>query len=436
MTRLRFEQTHINHLANANVNADDLIIHNVVAMQIGPGQDSRWLGVDLTTLHQMQDLGNAKQRGILMHFGHPGASDNAMGYQVARGKNFRVVGDRLVHDAELILHAKRSPVFSQDPLEYIMRMAEDYPNDIAESVVINGTKVWVLDDESEVDFYKEDKALEYDGDRPVRAIHDYPVLRIEKFHNVDFVIQGNLTPGGIHHQFAQAMFDETSVHGDLFELFNMADETRQRYDIPIEDIPSKIVQLGNSYLNKIGSEERITMDPLETNPVVPSSDDTTHAPPVSPVLAQAEIDALQQQVNALQTAQTETMTVSTEEYEGLQSRVATLEQQNKQLFGIMSALVQSHKTLQANQNTLDSKLRVLNNEQVVTTTVDNHAPMVTNQFMEQAFEQVGGQTPTHFAETETNQANLSGTQGEDPTSNNPVLATLMANNKRKYQPNS
>ncbi|GEM_PF-4189982 len=409
-SRMRFNQQRVGITSQSKVDRENKIIRDVVAMQIGPGQDSRFLGVDLISLQETQDLGNAKPHGVIMRFGHPGASENAMGKQVAWGKNFRVVGDRLIHDAHLMLPASKSPAFDHDPLEYLMDMAEDEPFAIAESVVVNCYKAWVLDDGTEFDTDNPPDGIEFENGKPTRAIYDYPVLRITKLHQVDFVTEGNLTPDGLHKQFAQAMFDD-SVHGDLFELFNMADETVQRYDIPIEVIPSKIVQLGNSYLSKIGSEERLIMDPLETNDVV-QHDETADAPPASTPLAQADIDALRQQVDALQSAQAEAVPASTEAFDGLQDRVAQLEAQNAQLvaqnaqlFEIMKAMATGLQGVQANQDTLDSKLRVLNNEQVQTVPVSNHNPMVSNAFMNQAFGEVEDQNPMHFSQRKTEVAN-------------------------------
>lgn len=253
--RMRFHAQNIISLKQSRVDRQHKIIHDVVAMQIGCGQDSRDLGVDHKTLHQMATLGNQKARGVLGRFGHPGASDNAMGYQVMRAKNFRVIGDQLLHDAHLILHAQDSPVFERDPLDYLMNMADDNPQDLGESVVITTDLAWVLNDGSEIEYWKDAEATP----QPQSSRFDYPILRPVTFHNVDFVMEGNLTPDGLYSQFANAMFAD-SVHGDLMTLFNNADVVRQRYHIPIEALPNKIVQVGNSYLHHLGLGETLTME--------------------------------------------------------------------------------------------------------------------------------------------------------------------------------
>jgi hypothetical protein len=382
--RMRLHAQNIVSLKQSRVDRQHKVIYDVVAMQIGPGLDSRDLGVDRKTLHQMMELGNKKSRGVLGRFGHPSASDNAMGYQVMRAKNFRVVDNKLLHDAHLILHAQDSPVFDRDPLDYLMNMAEDNPQDLGESVVITTDLMWVLENGSELAYW-EDQGNAIPTPQPQNSLFDYPILRPQKFHNVDFVMEGNLTPEGLYSQFATAMFAD-SVHSDLMTLFNNVDDVRQRYNIPIEVLPDKLVHVGNSYLHHLGLGENFTMT-AEQTPQVALDQDTSIPPAVDITPTDSTLADFQDQIHALsaridQSAITEddnSVTLSQEEYSrllGLETQLVTIQQQMQQLFQLMSGLQGNYESLHTNQQSLNQKVLVLNNEQAQVVPVPTSAQQV------------------------------------------------------------
>jgi len=362
-----------------------------------------------------------------------------MGYQVMRAKNFRVIGDQLLHDAHLILHAQNSPVFERDPLDYLMNMAADNPQDLGESVVISTDLVWVLEDGREVDYEKTSDDIQYEDGRPVTAITPYPLLRPGSFHNVDFVMEGNLTPHGLYAQFASAMLAD-SVHSDLMNLFNSVDAVREQYNIPIEILPDKLIQVGNAYLHRLGLGEKLTMSHQELQALEASTTETAPAadlPPLdnTPPDFQTQLDALAQRVEQSAAVEHNTVSLSPEEYArllGLETQLATLTQQLHQLFQLMAGLQGNYEALHENQQLLNQKLKVLNNEQVQVVPVPNSAQSI--QMGQLIPYDVLDQQPIHHSQRAHDFAKpADGFSPVLPSTDNNPMGRLMSNVNRRTQ---
>lgn len=231
-------------------------ITNVVAMQIGEAQGHR-MEADLTTLQLTANLGNANPKGIRGRLGHPGVSENTTGKQVQIASGFSVVGDKLVHTSQLLQTARKSPAFAQDPVEWILDVAEKNPTELGESVVIDTGAVWKLADGSEID------AFDSDGDfvkRPENAMTKYPVMRPVHLHMIDFVNEGALTPDGLFSQKTQFFAEGTSRYAE--QLFDIVDEWRSAYRIKLDEVPHKVTQMLDAYLE---SRRKVKMNDNETN---------------------------------------------------------------------------------------------------------------------------------------------------------------------------
>ena len=241
---------------HVQVDRQSLTLRGLVAMQADVEALGHGVMTDRRTLELMVALANVPgRRPIRGRFGHPGISENATGKQVMTSHNYRIVTDGrgtfLVHDAQLLEAARVSPVFGQDPIEYILAMAETSPAEFAESVVIQQYLVWVRPG-GELPVYE--KYEDEDGDmawrknpRPADALTLLPVIRPVEFYYTDFVNEGALTHNGMFGMDTTAVF---SGHSSAYaaELFDLVDRWREAYKIGIDDLPTKVESMMNRYM--------------------------------------------------------------------------------------------------------------------------------------------------------------------------------------------
>jgi len=241
---------------HVQVDRQSLTLRGLVAMQADVEALGHGVMTDRRTLELMVALANVPgRRPIRGRFGHPGISENATGKQVMTSHNYRIVTDGrgtfLVHDAQLLEAARVSPVFGQDPIEYILAMAETSPAEFAESVVIQQYLVWVRPG-GELPVYE--KYEDEDGDmawrknpRPADALTLLPVIRPVEFYYTDFVNEGALTHNGMFSMDTTAVF---SGHSSAYaaELFDLVDRWREAYKIGIDDLPTKVESMMNRYM--------------------------------------------------------------------------------------------------------------------------------------------------------------------------------------------
>lgn len=222
-----------------NVDRDALIIHNVAIMQANVEALGHGVMSDDTTIRQCAMLGNQPSRGIQGHLGHPGMSENSSGKQFYTCRNFYVAGDRLLADLHMFEPARRAPVFTFDPVQWMMDMAEQHPDQLAMSAVIGMQPVWIMEDGSEesaeVDDFGDNEELPYSATTPL------PVIRVEAFYNADVVEEGALTYDGLFSVDTPAFYSQ--------ELFEILDEWRAQFRIPLEDVPKKAHQFASKYVN-------------------------------------------------------------------------------------------------------------------------------------------------------------------------------------------
>lgn len=239
---------------------------------------------DHKALELLAALGNGHAKGVPGRFGHPGISENATGRKVQMATNWRVVRKAavidgkpfggthgepqefsyLLHDAELIEAARTSPAFAQDPVAYILQIAESHPQQFAESMVLRATLVWTTADGKEVPVYETDgtdgtdeqgAAVVRRNPRPNNALTKVPVLRPFELIAVDFVNEGALTHTGLFPMSEGAGAGPcvnifTPQAGASFyvqQLFETVDELRQRFHIPLEVLPQKVERLLRLY---------------------------------------------------------------------------------------------------------------------------------------------------------------------------------------------
>lgn len=258
----RFAQMPTPAATTPQVDQENAILRGVTAMQAGVEAIGHGCMADRKTLQMMVDLSKQKpQAQIRQRFGHPGVSENITGKQVSIARNFRVNGDNLVHDSYLLESARLSPAFAQDPIAYILNIAQNAPTEFGESVVIEANTVWVLPGGVELDCCDDDNwppgvAVDAETGVPVNAINPLPTLRPTEFYYCDFVNEGALTHEGMFPGMNDGEEGDMSASRRLFasgpsayaeELFILADQFRNQYNIPLERLPDKLNQLLAAY---------------------------------------------------------------------------------------------------------------------------------------------------------------------------------------------
>ncbi len=253
-----------------NVDRDNRRLFGVIGMETGEAL-GHGVWADEITLEMVADLGNEKTalrkkkkkdqrrmgnepKGIRQRFGHPGMSESATGKQLGIAENFRVVDGRLLHDTRFFEFASLSPIFTQDPVEYIMTAAETDPEFVNESAVLDADLVWVFENGDEQELTDEEAFDAHFGEAipPEGASYELPVLRPNDIHFFDFVNEGALTNSLLPPDIEAQMFEQAfSGHSSEFsnQLWQALDEFVDRYSIPLEELPVKANQLLSKYVN-------------------------------------------------------------------------------------------------------------------------------------------------------------------------------------------
>ncbi len=200
------------------------VIRGVSAMQaveaLGHGME-----IDQISLQQVAALGNAAGgKGIKVRFGHPGACDNALGTLVGHATSFRVAGNKVLHDITLTDAAAISP--KGDLRAYVLKMAQDNPQDFGMSVVIKAQRAWKLAEGGEV----------ITKERPANAAGDLPFARVTELKASDFVDEPAANRDGLFSDAdLVAAFSGTS-NEDAEDAFAALDSLRDRMGLSVLDV--------------------------------------------------------------------------------------------------------------------------------------------------------------------------------------------------------
>lgn len=232
-------------ITSQNVDRMNDTLHDVVVMIGNAEALGHGIMTDMKTLHMAAQLGNENPRGVPSRFGHPGMSENTLGKKVGFSRHFQVRGDKLYADIKMMAAARKSPVFTQDPLEYLYQVAEQNPQDMGMSVVIDTDLVWIMPDGSE------ESALDEYGfindERPDNALNELPIMRPMFFYFNDFVAEGALTHDGLFSQ-RERLFSDSTGSGYAETAFEFLDLWREKFGIPLSQVPQKADSLIQFYL--------------------------------------------------------------------------------------------------------------------------------------------------------------------------------------------
>lgn len=140
--------------AGAKVDAETRIISDVILCQVG---EAKGHGVHLEQSFIDAGIAYAQKHhskiGMKCRFGHPAMSNDALGTEVGRYHNFKVVDDKMVADLHVYKSANLSPTHPGAG-DWILSMAEEDPNAIMTSIVFTPGKKYQYDDEGNKYFLK------------------------------------------------------------------------------------------------------------------------------------------------------------------------------------------------------------------------------------------------------------------------------------------
>lgn len=136
------------------------ILSKVLIAQTGEVK-SHYEIIDQITLEQIQQLGNAKEKGVKARFGHPNMCTTSFGTYIGRFKNFQVEDNSAYADLYLDSVCKDSP--SGNLYNYILSMAINNPDMFGASIAFTP------------------------GKSDVKEGHDYPLTRITELLATDLV---------------------------------------------------------------------------------------------------------------------------------------------------------------------------------------------------------------------------------------------------------
>lgn len=121
--------------AGSHVDRENRIISDVILCQVG---EAKGHGVHLEQSFIEAGIAYAKKHhtkvGMKCRFGHPAMSNDALGTEVGRYHNFKVVDDKMVADLHVYESANLSPTHPGAG-DWILSMAEEDPHAIMTSIV-------------------------------------------------------------------------------------------------------------------------------------------------------------------------------------------------------------------------------------------------------------------------------------------------------------
>ncbi|GAB2553062.1 hypothetical protein [Rufibacter soli] len=176
--------------SNSNVDKENRTITNVILCQVGPAKGH---GVHLEQEFIEDGIAYAQKHwekvGMKSRFGHPAMSNDALGSEVGRFRNFRVEGDKMVADLQVFNAANLSPTHPGMG-DWLLAMAQEDPSAIMCSIVFTPSYYYQKSESGE-----KVKVWEYDKDgNYASANQKLPVyVAMGEFNQTDIVDEGAAT---------------------------------------------------------------------------------------------------------------------------------------------------------------------------------------------------------------------------------------------------
>lgn len=146
----KFQETQfrVKPAENFSVDFKNKVIKNVVLCQVGEAK-GHGVSVEQRFMDTVVESGSTFEKGLKMRFGHPSMCEETFGSFVGNAKNLTSHTGEARGDIHLSDVASDSPKFDKDPVEYLLKMAKDHPDQIMLSVVTYGGYYYQYDKDDE-----------------------------------------------------------------------------------------------------------------------------------------------------------------------------------------------------------------------------------------------------------------------------------------------
>lgn len=280
----------VNFAGRGKVDADAGVIYDVILCQVG---EAKGHGVNLEQSFIEEGIAYAQKHfaklGMKCRFGHPAMCNDALGSEVGRFKNFKVVADKMVADLHVYESANLSPTHP-GAKDWLLSMAQEDPAAIMCSIVFSINEYYQYDEDGKKVrvYYYTDKGEWVSANRKIKTY-----VSLKDFMFTDLVDEGAAT---------DKLFS-AGLNADKFAV--MATELLNEnpaIDQFVKEHPQKLVEfLGQRYGLKL--EEKVTfvdkvkevlVDFFKGKPVpAPNEPENTPETPVIEATSTEEIEGME-----------------------------------------------------------------------------------------------------------------------------------------------
>lgn len=186
--------------AGLKLDAQAKILYDVQVAKLGEAK-GHGFELDDVTLDKIVELGNAQSKGVKVRFGHPSMCTPALGTYMGVRKNFRRDGEYVRADLHM------SEAADSAKADHVMKMAQHAPHHIGNSVVVDGTEEYRMDENGR-------RLKDEDGNELM------PLLRVTSLRAVDVVDE----PASGTGMFSEPVDDVELSAKTIIELRNAMDK--------------------------------------------------------------------------------------------------------------------------------------------------------------------------------------------------------------------
>lgn len=253
-----FKSDRVTFAGVGKVDAETGVIHDVIMCQVG---EAKGHGIHLEQSFIEEGIAYAnkhhKKIGMKSRFGHPAMSNDALGTEMGRFKNFRVVNDKMVADLHLLESSNLSPTHPGIK-DWMLSMAGEDPSAIMCSIVFSIKSFYQRNEENEK-FEIEWKSDGWDGQwvskdkKNTFDPNDKIYVSLKELMFCDIVDEGAATESLLSAQFNSDKFAVVAT-----EFLN----ENPKIDQFIKDNPQKLMEFlgqrfGIKLEEKVGFADRV-----------------------------------------------------------------------------------------------------------------------------------------------------------------------------------
>lgn len=273
-----------------SVDAEAGVIRGASAVTVGEAQ-GHGVQMDADFIRETVRLGNEKQHGVKVRFGHPNMSSTALGTFIGRAKNFRVDGTSARADIFLSKDAAETP--NGDLYGYVLKLAANDPDMFGVSIVF----------EPGAEYYRDANGARIDAP-PDGGGDALPYIEISRLFAADLVDEPAANASGLF-----GAWHGDTLAGQVTEFL----DTHPQVFAMLSTNPGIVEDFTARYRRYLDRKKEKPMEKeLQTEAAVLAAD-ATETTPETALPAETDADAAETEAAQLDTAtdaeETETVTL-------------------------------------------------------------------------------------------------------------------------------